>query len=94
MKAKPGVQTGRARADSGAAMPQDTTTPTGNVQKRGAAGYRYTGPATDTALHARPGTQTGKAPADTGNVHKKKTRHHRPAATDSAKSDSTRTHPY
>jgi hypothetical protein len=41
------------------AAPTDTT----QVNKSGAAGYRYTGQPSDTALNAKPGTQTGP---DTG----------------------------
>jgi hypothetical protein len=46
------------------AAPSDTSQPnagadTGRVNKKGAGGYRYNGPASDTALKAKPGVQTG-----------------------------------
>jgi hypothetical protein len=95
LKAKPGLQTGRARGDTGGIGTYDTTTaPTGRVHKKGAKGYHYTGAPSDTALHARPGTQTGKTAADTGKVKARKHRHHRPA-TDSTRirADTARTQP-
>jgi hypothetical protein len=46
------------------AAPSDTSrsnagADTGQVNKKGAGGYRYNGPASDTALKAKPGVQTG-----------------------------------
>jgi hypothetical protein len=52
-----GEMTGAAAESTGAAP--DTT----RVNKKGAEGYQYHGPPTDTTLKARPGAQTG---ADTG----------------------------
>lgn len=86
LKAKPGLQTGRARGDTGGTVTSDTTTaPTGRVHNKGAHGYHYTGAPSDTALHARPGTQTGKTSTDTGKMKPRKHRHHL-TATDSARS--------
>jgi hypothetical protein len=85
LKAKPDLQTGRARGDTGGTGTSDTATATtGRVHKKGAKGYHHTGAPSDTALHARPGTQTGKTSADTGKVKVRKHRHHR-AATDSTR---------
>jgi hypothetical protein len=65
LKAKPGVQTGPAKGDTGTAGATDTMTqPSGEVRKEGAKGYHHTGAPSDTALHAKPGTQTGKTSGD------------------------------
>lgn len=91
LKAKPGLQTGRARGDSAntGMTPDTATAPSRQVHKKG-KGYHYTGAPSDTTLHARPGTQTGKATSDTGKV--KHRRRHHGAATDTtkAKPDSTK----
>ena len=82
LKAKPGLQTGRARSDTGGVGTTDTATaPTKKIRKRGAKGYHHNGAVTDTALHAKPGTQTGKTAADSG------------AMKSGGWSDSTKTHP-
>jgi hypothetical protein len=54
------------KARGGVGQPAESTTAptdTTQVNKRGAAGYQYTGPPTDTMLKAKPGAQTG---VDTG----------------------------
>jgi hypothetical protein len=90
LKAKPGVQTGPARSDRGAAVAPDTTTAPGSVNRKGAGGFRYTGAASDTALHAQPGTQTGRTAADTGKVKTTKhRRHHVVSDSTHTRSDST-----
>jgi hypothetical protein len=85
LMAKPGLETGRVRSDTGSTAVSDTTTaPTGRGQKRGGTGYHRAGAPTDSALHARPGRPTGETSADTGKVKARKHRHHR-AAVDSTR---------
>lgn len=75
LKAKPGLQTGPARGDTGGTGTPDTTTAT------------QTGAARDTALDARP--QTGKTSADTGKANVRRHRRHR-APNDSTRIRSAR----
>jgi hypothetical protein len=89
LKAKPGLQTGRARGDTGTAGTTDTMTmPSKTIRKKGAKGYHHTGAPSDTALHARPGTQTGKTSADSGKM--KHGHHGAMADSASARPDSMR----
>ncbi len=75
LKAKPGVQTGPAKGDTGTARATDTMTqPSGEVRKKGAKGYHHTGAPSDTALHAKPGTQTGKTSGDSATAPPDSTR--------------------
>jgi hypothetical protein len=61
-------QTRDTARETGALTPAGTDTlshprvmqDTGSVSKRGAGGYHYVGPPTDTALKAQPGVQTGQ----------------------------------